>query len=43
MFDHVAHLGGALFGIIYYRYGRQAWDATRRAMGGKERGVGNVF
>jgi rhomboid-like protein len=33
MFDHVAHLSGALFGFIYYQYGRQAWAWTRRMVG----------
>ncbi|RXK36554.1 hypothetical protein M231_06164 [Tremella mesenterica] len=34
MFDHVAHLGGALFGVIYYKYGRELWTWTRRQLGG---------
>jgi rhomboid-like protein len=26
---HVAHLGGALFGWLYYRYGNGAWEQTK--------------
>lgn len=25
LFDHVAHLGGAFFGLLYYQYGIQVW------------------
>ncbi|ORX40474.1 hypothetical protein BD324DRAFT_647404 [Kockovaella imperatae] len=39
MFDHVAHLGGALFGVIYYSYGRQAWVWVRRTLGGERKPV----
>ncbi|KAI0083753.1 hypothetical protein BDY19DRAFT_975842 [Irpex rosettiformis] len=28
-FDHYAHLGGALFGALYYLYGREGWDWLR--------------
>jgi rhomboid-like protein len=42
MFDHVAHLGGAAFGLLYYEYGRQVWVWLRRQLGGKERGAGYV-
>ena len=38
-FDHVAHLSGAFFGLVYYQFGRQAWDWTRRKLGGRERGI----
>ena len=31
LFDHAAHLGGALFGLIYMRYGRDlTWEKLRR-------------
>jgi membrane associated rhomboid family serine protease len=29
-FDHAAHLGGAVFGMWYFYYGPDIWDATRR-------------
>lgn len=29
MFDHWAHLGGALFGAVYYAIGPQIWDFFR--------------
>lgn len=29
--DHVAHLGGALFGVLYWMFGRQAWQNARLA------------
>ncbi len=32
MFDHVAHLGGALFGVLYYQYGREIWYRLRKEM-----------
>ena len=28
-FDHYAHLGGALFGALYYQFGRDLWDSVR--------------
>lgn len=28
-FDHYAHLGGAVFGGLYYMYGMRAWDSMR--------------
>ncbi|KAJ7281559.1 hypothetical protein C8J57DRAFT_1298020, partial [Mycena rebaudengoi] len=28
-FDHAAHLGGALFGVLYYMYGPKIWDFLR--------------
>ncbi|KAJ7224287.1 hypothetical protein GGX14DRAFT_424973 [Mycena pura] len=31
LFDHIAHLGGALFGAWYYMYGPRLWDAWRAA------------
>lgn len=34
MFDHVAHLSGALFGFLYYQYGRQVWVRVRRSISG---------
>ncbi|ODO05509.1 hypothetical protein I350_04560 [Cryptococcus amylolentus CBS 6273] len=40
MFDHVAHLGGALFGFLYYGYGREVWLWTRRKLGAQERKAG---
>ena len=36
-FDHVAHLTGAIFGVIYYGYGRQAWGWVRRQLRVEER------
>lgn len=30
VFDHVAHLGGALFGLFYYVYGAAIWNAAKR-------------
>ena len=36
MFDHVAHLGGALFGVIYYRFGREWWTWLRRQLGARD-------
>ncbi|WFC93536.1 rhomboid protease [Malassezia brasiliensis] len=30
VFDHVAHLGGALFGLLYYVYGAAIWNAAKR-------------
>ncbi|GAB1518256.1 hypothetical protein RhiTH_001315 [Rhizoctonia solani] len=29
-FDHWAHLAGASFGVVYYRYGADFWDWVRR-------------
>ncbi|PAV19888.1 hypothetical protein PNOK_0482200 [Pyrrhoderma noxium] len=29
LFDHWAHLSGALFGLFYYKYGVQIWDKDR--------------
>ncbi|KAI0918047.1 hypothetical protein AcW1_007026 [Taiwanofungus camphoratus] len=29
VFDHYAHLGGAVFGILYYAYGPQVWEFFR--------------
>ncbi|EPQ56667.1 hypothetical protein GLOTRDRAFT_75482 [Gloeophyllum trabeum ATCC 11539] len=31
-FDHWAHLGGAIFGMLYYNYGPLVWEKTREAM-----------
>lgn len=31
-FDHVAHLGGALFGALYFKYGIEFWDWLRAAL-----------
>ncbi|KAK4687659.1 hypothetical protein P7C73_g2468, partial [Tremellales sp. Uapishka_1] len=42
MFDHVAHLAGAAFGMLYYGYGREVWAWTRRKLGARERGSGFV-
>lgn len=28
-FDHAAHLGGALFGYLYYHYGREMWEKLK--------------
>jgi len=30
MFDHVAHLGGAAFGVVYYVWGEKVWAAAKR-------------
>lgn len=30
-FDHVAHLGGAAFGLLYYFCGGAAWNGAKRA------------
>lgn len=40
LFDHVAHLGGAFFGVVYYQYGRQIWLWTRRQLGAREKDSG---
>ncbi|ORY31599.1 hypothetical protein BCR39DRAFT_525865 [Naematelia encephala] len=32
VFDHVAHLGGALFGVLYYQYGREFFLSLRRRL-----------
>ncbi|KAF7771031.1 hypothetical protein Agabi119p4_7005 [Agaricus bisporus var. burnettii] len=32
VFDHWAHLGGALFGLAYYTYGPRTWHAFRQAL-----------
>ena len=29
LFDHYAHLGGAMFGVLYYRYGIRWWEDLR--------------
>jgi rhomboid-like protein len=29
LFDHWAHLGGAAFGALYWRYGAYIWDNLR--------------
>lgn len=29
MFDHYAHLGGAMFGVGYHAYGPGWWDQLR--------------
>ncbi|GJJ11485.1 hypothetical protein Clacol_005718 [Clathrus columnatus] len=29
LFDHWAHLGGAIFGVLYYQYGPKFWEKTR--------------
>jgi len=29
MFDHYAHLGGAMFGVGYHAYGPRWWDQLR--------------
>ncbi len=39
MFDHVAHLSGAIFGVAYWAYGRELWTWIRRQCGAKELGV----
>lgn len=33
MFDHVAHLGGAAFGVLYYAYGKEFWTWLRLKLG----------
>lgn len=30
-FDHWAHLGGAAFGIAYYKYGPRIWHQLRKS------------
>lgn len=37
MFDHVAHLAGAAFGLVYYAYGKDVWTWLRLKLGAKER------
>ncbi|UZJ53431.1 hypothetical protein CBS101457_002751 [Exobasidium rhododendri] len=32
MFDHVAHLGGAAFGLFYWYYGNELWEACKLQM-----------
>jgi len=32
VFDHWAHLGGAAFGVLYYKYGPQWWRYLRESM-----------
>ncbi|KAH9928792.1 hypothetical protein B0H21DRAFT_762376 [Amylocystis lapponica] len=40
MFDHVAHLGGAAFGALYYAYGPRMWEQARlRTLGGLPRSL----
>lgn len=29
MFDHWAHLGGAAFGAVYFKYGPDLWNNMR--------------
>ena len=33
MFNHIAHLGGAFFGVVYYEYGRQFFQWLRIQLG----------
>ena len=33
VFDHVAHLGGAAFGFVYYLVGPSIWNACRGIYG----------
>jgi len=40
MFDHVAHLGGALFGVLYYWRGKEFWTWLRIKLGAQETVVG---
>jgi rhomboid-like protein len=40
MFDHVAHLAGALFGLAYYQVGPQFWTWLRVKLGAEERQLG---
>ena len=30
VFDHVAHLGGAAFGFVYYQYGARFWATVKQ-------------
>lgn len=40
LFDHTAHLGGALFGLWYYRYGVEYWQTFReRTLGSLPRSL----
>lgn len=32
LFDHAAHLGGALAGVLYYWYGAELFDQLRESM-----------
>lgn len=34
-FDHAAHLGGALFGVLYYVWGPEVWERAKRFASGK--------
>lgn len=40
MFDHVAHLAGALFGLVYYQVGPSLWTWLRVKLGAEERRLG---
>ncbi|WWD19890.1 hypothetical protein CI109_104359 [Kwoniella shandongensis] len=42
LFDHVAHLSGALFGFAYYAWGREAWAWTRKQLGGQPKSIGYI-
>ncbi|TFY61182.1 hypothetical protein EVG20_g7146 [Dentipellis fragilis] len=35
LFDHYAHLGGAAFGALYWTYGAEFWDWTRKHVWGE--------
>jgi hypothetical protein len=39
MFDHVAHLGGAAFGVLYYAYGKEFWTWLRVKMGAGRKAI----
>lgn len=39
-FDHWAHLGGAAFGIAYYKFGPQSWHYLRDNRGEKQTVLG---
>lgn len=34
MFDHVAHFCGAMFGVVYWKWGREWWWSVRKRLGG---------
>ncbi|KAK8853462.1 hypothetical protein IAR55_004169 [Kwoniella newhampshirensis] len=42
LFDHVAHLSGALFGFAYHACGREAWAWTRKQFGGQPKNIGYI-
>jgi hypothetical protein len=41
--DHIAHLGGALFGVFYYFEGKKLWNWFRIQCGAEPRGAPSIF